>query len=63
MYENKQFKEGLEGVQSILDKHPNHGGPSSSPLPPPSSSSCLHLRDHLDEPALTPAPAPQSRSS
>ncbi|GAA5836902.1 hypothetical protein JCM9279_007696 [Rhodotorula babjevae] len=25
MYENKQFNDGLEGVQSILDKHPNHG--------------------------------------
>jgi len=35
MYENKQFKEGLEGVQSILDKHPNHGGPSL--VLPPSS--------------------------
>ncbi|TNY23899.1 NMDA receptor-regulated protein 1-domain-containing protein [Rhodotorula diobovata] len=25
MYENKQFKEGLDTVQHILDKHPNHG--------------------------------------
>ncbi|GAA6049964.1 hypothetical protein JCM3770_007071 [Rhodotorula araucariae] len=25
MYENKQFTEGLETVQHVLDKHPNHG--------------------------------------
>ncbi|BGP42870.1 hypothetical protein JCM10449v2_006882 [Rhodotorula kratochvilovae] len=25
MYENKHFKDGLETVQQVLDKHPNHG--------------------------------------
>lgn len=47
MYENKQFKEGLDTVQHILDKHPNHGGQSPLSLCPwLMSDPRTHARTH-----------------